>query len=313
LKVELAGDLVKLHNDLRADYRKRQKEIQKVNKLASEAPNPFNEILNKFFTSELGSRLHRAFFIPASRSFFANLQRSVFFFLAQNIKIDPFIWQFGHHYETAKRTFAERSVPDHKTDLGKLRKKIDPLLDAILVGKYKYEDEQDWIEDKKSTKTNLSDASSGQQEALPMLAMLATWPFALYPARFTLFIEEPEAHLFPTSQKHVVSLLALISNRLSCDFVITTHSPYILTAINNLILASEVGSEKGSYEVGRVVDKDFFVRYEDVRAYTIADGRLESILNDETRLVGTNIIDSVSNEFDEVFDTLLSMQMKGDR
>ena len=66
------------------------------------------------------------------------------------------------------------------------------------------------------------------------------------PARPTLadispliYLEEPEAHVFPDTQKKLIDLFAWMANDpiLSFDWVITTHSPYILTAFNTLIEA----------------------------------------------------------------------------
>jgi len=82
-----------------------------------------------------------------------------------------------------------------------------------------------------------------------------------------------------------------------------------LTAINNLILASEVSKEKSPEQVGKIIDLDCAVRYEDVKAYTIRQGIVESIMDEENRLIGPTVIDSVSDEFDNVFDALIRLQM----
>ena len=140
-----------------------------------------------------------------------------------------------------------------------------------------------------------------------MLLVMSTWPF-LVNDKYTYFIEEPEAHIFPFSQKRIVSLIALIYKKFGHSFVITTHSPYVLTAINNMILLDDVQSEVSSDKIGRDFDPDFSIPYEDVRAYTFEDGVLVSILDDEARLVGESVIDSVSDEFENEFNTLLSLQ-----
>ena len=40
----------------------------------------------------------------------------------------------------------------------------------------------------------------------------------------------------------------------------------------------------------------------------MTDGVLKTILDDETRLIGSSVIDTVSEEFDCVFDKLLEIQ-----
>jgi len=173
-----------------------------------------------------------------------------------------------------------------------------------VVGEYVYADEQDWILNK-GIRTNLANASSGQQESLPMLLMLKTWPF-VYGKETTFFIEEPEAHLFPVSQKQIISLIATIYNSFGHSFFITTHSPYILTAINNLVVGQDAydkanGDKNKLKKLEKVLATDELIRLGDVSAYTLNKGKLESIIDLENRLIGANLLDAVSDEFDTAF------------
>ncbi len=113
-----------------------------------------------------------SFFIPASRSFFANLQKNIFTFLARNVGIDPYLKEFGQIYENSKFWYNDEGfVRHHKPLLNDLYK----LIESIVQGEYEYHDEQDWLISK-GRKINLATASSGQQESLPMLLVLAAWP-----------------------------------------------------------------------------------------------------------------------------------------
>ena len=249
-------------------------------------------------SSEFYPYFNNSIFIPASRTFFANLQKNIFSFLAESIDIDPFMKEFGSKYEIAKRTHSDTKF--------KPNEKFNNILEKILKGKYRYFEKQDWIESKEGI-INLANASSGQQESLPMLLILSVFSFINPNEKKTYFIEEPEAHLFPISQKHIVELIGLVYNGLQ-DIVITTHSPYILTALNNLLLGYDIKIKKGEKAIKEMIDSDFCVNFDDVKAYTIENGELKSILDSEARLIGTNIIDSVSDEFSEVFDSLLSLE-----
>ncbi|VAW67175.1 hypothetical protein MNBD_GAMMA08-255 [hydrothermal vent metagenome] len=307
LKFNYSNNLISLHKKLKNCYKK-QRDKKSEHYGSSFHDDAYYTVIEKYvFEGNFSSCFNRSLFIPASRSFFANLQKNVFSFLASNIEIDPFINEFGSQYEHAKRLsqdsfFNERSNKN-------IMKKINLIVESILVGKYKYEDDQDWIENK-GKKINLTKASSGQQEALPMLLVMSVWSMIMNGKRdLTMFIEEPEAHLFPVSQKHIVSLLGLIHNKAQHNFVITTHSPYILTAINNMVLANDISNELGKEKIKDIVDPDFTIAYEAIKAYTIQDGVLVSILDDEARLIGENIIDSVSDEFSMVFDDLINLQV----
>lgn len=249
-------------------------------------------------------------FIPASRTFFANLQKNIFSFLASEINIDYFLKEFGSVYEWAKGFYShfviERLI---------LNKEISGIMESIIAGRYVYDNEKDFIVS--ARKTNLANASSGQQESLPMLLVLSVMPFAFGKdkTRMGFFIEEPEAHLFPTSQQAFIALLALIVNETPHQFFLTTHSPYLLTALNNCILAHatyEAADEAGKEKVLGLMPKNQHVAFADVAAWTVTDkGTVESILDDELQIIGASVLDGVSQHFETITNGLLDIRYGG--
>lgn len=254
----------------------------------------------------LDALLKSQIFIPSSRAFFVLFQKRMFSFLAGPsggpTNIDPFLRDFGPKYEGVKDVIGRLKFEDEITQ--RLYAKICERRREILRGDYIREREGEYILDpQRRRKTRVEDASSGQQEALPMLAILSEWPL-LAPRDTRYFIEEPEAHLFPSSQKAMVELIALIYKKRKHQFVITTHSPYILTALNNLIFAEEVSK---AADVSKIVDPDTLVSFDDVVAYSVKDGHAININEEENRLIGSSIIDSVSDEFSEIFEKLMTL------
>lgn len=307
VSVELSDELSALLRSLRSQYKTFQKRTQQDEILLNE----FYEFKREYIFSdtELSKLFNESVFIPASRSFFANLQKNIFSFLSKNIDIDPFISEFGSQYEFAKKIYADEIFQNTWNGRPEFYNKIKTIAEKVLSGSYRYQDDQDWIVMKEEL-VNLSNASSGQQEALPMLLVLAILPFiGMNKDGKFYFLEEPEAHLFPISQKHIVSLIALIYHHRQRS-VITTHSPYILTAFNNYIYAYDIAQKYGENRIEGIVDKEFCINYDDFRAYTIEKGKLKSIKDDETRLIGMNIIDAVSDEFSMVFDKLIEADMQ---
>ena len=303
IHIELCELLLQLHRSLKSEYRKFKKNI--VDK--EQYMDDFWEFQNEHISNNhtILNNTNQSLFIPASRSFFANLQKNIFSLLSKSIDIDPFMKEFGSQYEMSKSLYSNTRILGEKLKKDPLYIKIQNIVEIILNGTYQFKDDQDWIKSKNGL-INLANASSGQQESLPMLLILSIFPF-LHSKNSTFFIEEPEAHLFPVSQKHIVSLIALIYNK-GQGSIVTTHSPYILTAINNLLLAYDIKTKQGDDSIKGIVDIDTCINFDDVKAYTIKDGNLISIMNTENRLIGINIIDSVSDDFNNTFDDLLSLE-----
>lgn len=251
-------------------------------------------------------------FIPAGRSFFAILQSSIFSFLSSNNAIDPFLIEFGSFYEKVKLS---RSRTVQSADDQKLANKIAILVESILGGKHVREKGQDYLLLSDGRKVSLANSSSGQQEMLPLALILGSISFnrPLFTLGNVVYIEEPEAHLFPSAQRKIVDLIALIHNeaKIPTQFVITTHSPYILTALNNLIYAGHISTQLSDGEMSRledIVPQERFLKTADIRVYSLHNGISESIISDETGMITTSTIDEVSDELATQFDSILSLE-----
>jgi hypothetical protein len=125
------------------------------------------------------------------------------------------------------------------------------------------------------------------------------------------YIEEPEGHIFPETQREIVQYFAELANsaELHARITVTTHSPYILSAFNNLIEASQVVAAKPELkdEVAKLIPAQYWVEPEDFRAYAIEDGVLKSIVAQDTGLVSANYLDRVSETIGMEFDELLRL------
>ena len=116
-----------------------------------------------------------------------------------------------------------------KVQLPKMRSAIATVLHAEL----ETDEKTEALRFPDGRRMRLAHASSGQQEVLPLLLLLSR--FALQPPGMTvgLHIEEPEAHLFPTTQREVVEVMGEVFGlqEARMSLVITTHSPYILHSV----------------------------------------------------------------------------------
>lgn len=132
----------------------------------------------------------------------------------------------------------------------------------------------------------------------------------LTPHHTDLFVEEPEAHIFPSTQKSFVySLVEMLNGNVQHTCFVATHSPYILTAFNNIILAGETMamSKEKADKVSVIMPKRQTLCYDEVAAFEMSNGRNHSIMDEDFRLISADAIDAASQEISNDFDYLLNI------
>jgi predicted ATP-binding protein involved in virulence len=304
--------------ELRSLFQKQSKKIasQDIQTSFFTRYDIFYEIRHSFL-QEFSEKLEKVstftqLYIPAGRSFFANLKSSIFTFLSENNAVDPFLMEFGTYYENIKNPLRVNRLKDNATNKG-LNSEITLLSKKILCGKYVQENGEDYLELDEGRKINIANSSSGQQETLPLSIILGSIAF-MKPkiGGNSVYIEEPEAHIFPAAQRDMVELISTVYNsrRDSLQFFITTHSPYVLTAFNNLLQAgflSVDANQEKIKQISRHVPKSRLLKPNEIAVYSLSDGYAKSILDLETGLIDATIIDDVSNELAVQFDQLLDI------
>lgn len=127
----------------------------------------------------------------------------------------------------------------------------------------------------------------------------------------SIFIEEPEANLFPEKQKQIAYYLASLQKTKNApELILSTHSPYILTSVNNLLYASELVKQDQSLKekVTEIIDDKFLLDAENCSAYLIEGGVAKSIIDKETNLINADELDSVSGSIMQDFERLMELQ-----
>jgi hypothetical protein len=273
-----------------------------------------NAIDERLEADSLPVLTNRSYFIPAGRSFFAAMRSTVFSLIATTAALDPFLVEFGKVYELVRLRYAPDEVME-PSQTSPLRERVEQL----LCGVYVREKGADFIRMPDGRKVPIAVSSSGQQEVLPMaLTLAAIGETNGDPAKTTLVVEEPEAHLFPTAQRQLVHLFAavidLLSPGSSSQYIITTHSPYILAALNNLMYGGKIAAEHPDEReaVNDLLGSAVLIDPERVGAYSMEHGGARFIIDRETRLVEATLIDRVSGDLAREFENLVAIEFGGE-
>ena len=143
----------------------------------------------------------------------------------------------------------------------------------------------------------LENASTGQQNLIRILQDI--FMSMLYNEMIFRVIEEPEAHLHPTTQKHVMHIIALMRNHIDSQIVLTTHSPYFLTVLKNLLTAGR-RSKKNPEAAAKMearVPKLCWLMPEDVEVYHLKDGRSHPIVQAKRKSILQNPLADLLSDF----------------
>ena len=117
-----------------------------------------------------------------------------------------------------------------------------------------------------------------------------------------IFIEEPEINLHPDAQVAVAKAISLLVNQGSHIFI-TTHSPYIIYAIN--VMLQRFKSFKGNVPK----EEQFWLNPDNVSAYCTSQGKFENIIDrEDTGLIGEEELERAANELGKEFDKLLNIK-----
>ena len=265
----------------------------------------FPIILNIIKEIEEDLSTNAALYIPAERNFSNIIKKYSLNLILNKVPIPKHILSFG-------------------AELEKIELKIIPLnfIQKDLV--YKNIDGEDRIYTNDEHSIMLIEAASGIQSVIPVLLPILSKRELNHKS---FVIEEPELNLFPIAQYKLIQLLE--SSRREREsywedygtiHTYTTHSPYILSALNNLLYANKVrktlnernasddqysANEKNTQIVkniaGAEIDPELFT------AYQISEGEAIPIFNRKTGLIENNYIDDASDKVNEDFESLMEL------
>lgn len=223
-------------------------------------------------------------YIPAERNLISLFNKSLTTLLVAEVPLPKFLLVFSSEFEKAGNKLKELEFLNVKYVNG----------DGLDRHKVYFNDE-DYLP--------LEYSSSGIQSALPLY--LTVKYFAN--KHFSIIIEEPEQNLFPKAQKEIIQYIV---EQITDDnnLFMMTHSPYILSTLNTLMMAHKAGilGEKSKREVSKIINEKQWIDPDDFSAYYIEDGVTRDIKG-RTGLISDNEIDEISDDIQGEFEELLSI------
>jgi hypothetical protein len=138
-------------------------------------------------------------------------------------------------------------------------------------------------------------ASSMVKELAPLVLYLR---YLAKPGEW-LIIDEPEMNLHPEAQAKLTEFLAMLVNA-GLPVLITTHSPYIVDHLSNLMKAAESTEPEAIQDKFYLQNKDAFISKHDVSVYLVDEGKTENML-DEDGVVHWSTFGTVSDRVSEIF------------
>lgn len=208
-------------------------------------------------------------------------------------------------------SFGERTSFDTEAKMKAIRRK---LTDMMVLQKL-YDGAYDPAERSRYIQAANELLHKGDEKAKELLKEYnAAVERLTVPTRTSFIIEEPEQNLFPRTQMDLLfHLLSQLDHGRNHRLVMTTHSPYILYALNNCLLAYLVKDTVDAAAAPLAESLQYAVNPAEVSVWSVKDGCLvndkgepDKTIQDERGLIRKNYFNDVMKDVMSQFNTLLT-------
>ncbi len=181
--------------------------------------------------------------------------------------------------------------------INNLKKKLSDIGSLPQDANYK-EEEHSIIKDISYIEEQLN---LSQKEIIKLIGYDANYSYT------KVIIEEPELNLFPKTQQDLVYYMVeeLVKENREHQLVITTHSPYILFALNNCMMGGLVDKNIPNEEKESFASYKSWINPKCVSIYEIHDGELKCI-QDEDGILEDNYLNKAYKENSSEYLSLLN-------
>ena len=90
--------------------------------------------------------------------------------------------------------------------------------------------------------------------------------------------------------------------------LLTTHSPYILGTINNLLYANRISKEVDVNKLGEIIHPYKWLDFKKISAYHIECGIQKSCLDADFEAIDNAVIDGASEEINNDYERMVELK-----
>jgi predicted ATP-dependent endonuclease of OLD family len=184
----------------------------------------------------------------------------------------------------------------------KYRRLAEFLENDILRGSVDFEDAElgkELIFQVKNAKLEMSVSSSMIRKLAPLVVYLR---YHATPNNL-IVLDEPEMNLHPAVQVELTEFLAMLVNA-GLHVLITTHSPYIVDHIGNLMQAARHDNKESLKELFYLEQTDAFIPQEQVSIYLFEEGTTRNIVDDKG-MIDWSTFGNVSSDVSDIYPQVL--------
>ena len=224
-------------------------------------------------------------------------------YLERILQIKPFFRE-----SLSQLILNELMTTDRRFDQSVLRLAAD-ISRKILKGEYRSIDGDERLQISAEKYIKINYASSGQQEAVWILNVLLY--YMLNGNKVQFIIEEPESHLYPDAQKLMTDYIALVAtsgNRI----LMTTHSPYVLGSVNNLLYARHISTKVDTKKLEGLCDPHLWLDFHSMQAFHVQNGLLRDCTDSAFENIENDVIDGASDDINNQFEKMVDLVHKNE-
>ncbi|HVB75372.1 MAG TPA: AAA family ATPase [Ktedonobacteraceae bacterium] len=225
----------------------------------------------------------------------------------EKVKLAPgSVGYFLSMMKTISELSGKKQRATKNDQIKKYRQLAELLENQILGGKLKYsqlhstqyQDTEVLFQLPTGRQIEVSVASSMVKELSSLLFYLRY----LARPRELIIIDEPEMNLHPEAQVKLIEFLSILVNA-NINVLITTHSPYLIDHLANLIKANDSENKEIIKEEFYLKRTDAFISRDQVSVYLFDHGQARNAIDDEG-VIDLNTFGQVADRISEIYFTL---------